>query len=327
MSATSTDGVELLLDVGLELRVADFADLLVRESRGEWIPWQLKVSQHSPSPTQIRQALGRLEASEAPGRILFVVPRAGAALIELARRDSRVAYAAINDQEVSFDGRHLSAARPKLQQTDSGKRTSWARWAILRQLAMNAVGLTQSEIARRIGVSHVAVRKQLPSLEPLIEKTRIGWRARDRGQCWDAFIAGYPGTGGVTTYWTAAVELHEQYALVGNAVKASHHAFSGDMAADLYAAWRRPAQLVVYTTEQPDLSKNGFAQAPRQDASVELRSPKDPTVLAMALPTKSAMLTDPAITAYDLSDRTTGDRDDAILRLKHYALNRITWPR
>ena len=68
---------------------------------------------------------------------------------------------------------------------------------MLRLFALSpAEPLSQSEIARQLGVSHVAVGKQLPLPDELVAHTPAGWQVVDRAGCWDRFMAEYPGRAG-----------------------------------------------------------------------------------------------------------------------------------
>jgi hypothetical protein len=67
------------------------------------------------------------------------------------------------------------------------------RLAMPRLLALSPIEpFSQSEIARRLGVSHFAVGKELPLLDETLERTPSGWQAVDREACWDRF-GGLPG--------------------------------------------------------------------------------------------------------------------------------------
>ncbi|MDP9797487.1 hypothetical protein J2S43_005999 [Catenuloplanes nepalensis] len=328
----SCDGVELLLDVGLDRRVAGSSEVEISAGGDLWSRHRVLLLRHSPSPTEIERALASLGHVDG---LLFVVARAGRALTAAAERDHRIAYAAVDDDAVYFRG-HLhrgTAARPSAPIRPA--RTSWARAAILRLFALGTPDpLTQSEIARRIGVSHVAVAKQLPFLDGLIERTAAGWRAVDRAGCWDRFVGGYPGPRGLATHWAATQELMEQITIVeaaadgrGDAVPA----VSGDLAADFYAPWRRPSRAVAYVAVQLDLAEHGFATVPAANATMTLCIPADPTVLAMSRewPLRNAgrirRYTDPLITAWDLSRSSGGDVAESVGQLRSTVLRESQW--
>jgi len=186
-------------------------------------------------------------------------------------------------------------------------------------------GLTQSEIARRLGLSHVAVGKQLPLLSDLLDGAAPGWRATDRARCWDRFLAEYPGPRGLTTHWAAADDVATQLDRVERVAREQGGALpavSGDFAADFYAPWRRPGHVVAYVTAQHPLQEHGFATVRSGEATLELRTPRDPTILAMSREWPSTRdgasrrYADPLITASDLRGSPGGDVDSAIDQLR-----------
>jgi hypothetical protein len=204
-------------------------------------------------------------------------PRAGRTLNAAAKRDRRIAYAAVDDAVVCFEGKLHQAGDDRPTTPTHPGRTSWTRLAMLRLFALSQVEpMSQSEIARRLGVSHVAIGKQLPLPHHLIERTPAGWQVVDRAGCWDRFMADYPGPRGLTTYWAATEDLAAQ---LDRIERVAHErddappAVSGDFAADFYAPRRRPSRVVAYVTSQPPLAEHGFATVRSADATCELHTP------------------------------------------------------
>jgi hypothetical protein len=329
----SIDGIELLLDVGLDRRIRGSAEVEIGTGDGRWSRRQVLLLRHSPSPLEIDRAVAALR-QDMDG-LLFVVARTGRALARAAQRDGRVAYAAVDDAVVSFQGELHRSGNDRPGRSPHPGRTSWTRLAMLRLFALSPVEpASQSAIARRLGVSHVAVGKQLPLPSELIEQTQAGWRVVDRGACWDRFMTDYPGPRGLSTHWAATGDLTDQLGRVERAALErgdAAPAVSGDLAADFYAPWRRPSRVVAYVTTQPALEKHGFATVRSTDATVELRTPRDPTVLAMSRDRPSASdrsrrrYTDPLITAWDLRQSPGGDVDTAIDQLRAQATRTSLW--
>ena len=329
----SGDGVELLLDVGLERRITGSAQVEIGTSGSRWSRCQVLLLRHSPSPHEIDRALAALR----PGfdGLLFVIAHVGRALDRAATRDRRIAYAAVDDGLVWFEGKlHLAAHRPAADPARPG-RTSWARLAMLRLFALRPVEpLSQSEIARQLGLSHVAIGKQLPLPPELVERTSAGWQVVDRAGCWDRFMAAYPGPRGLTTYWAATGDLVAQ---LDRIERVAHErgdpspAVSGDVAADFYAPWRRPGRVVAYVTNQPPLEEHGFATVRAADATCELHIASDPTVLAMSRDWSSTKdrdarrYADPLITAWDVRRSPGGDVDSAVDHLRARTLRDPLW--
>lgn len=330
----SGDGVELLLDVGLNRRVTGSAEVEISAGGGRWSRRQVLLLRHSPSPHEIDRAVASLRPHV--DGLLFVVARAGRALVGAAERDPRIAYAAVDDAVVCFEGKlHRVGEDRPFASTHRG-RTSWVRLAMLRLFALSPIEpLSQSEIARRIGVSHVAVGKQLPLPDELAQRTPVGWQAVDRAGCWDRFMDDYPGPRGLTTYWAATGDLAAQLDRIERVARErgdTAPAVSGDFAADYYAPWRRPSRVVAcVTTTQPPLAEHGFATVRSEDATVELRTPLDPTVLSMSRERLSARdkvsrrYADPLIAAWDLRRSPGGDVDAAVDELRALALREHLW--
>lgn len=329
----SSDGIELLLDVGLDRRVIGSTEVEIGTGDGRWSRRRVMLLRHSPSPHEIDRAVAALQRHV--DGLLFVVARAGRALQRSAETDHRVAYAAVDDAVVHFLGEvHRSDDQPQAGPTEPG-RASWVRLGMLRLFALSADRpVSQSEIARRLGVSHVAVGKQLPTLDELVARAARGWQVVDRAGCWDRFMVDYPGPRGLTTYWSATGDLAAQLTRIE---RAAHDrgdappAVSGDLAADLYAPWRRPNRIVAYVADQPPLEEHGFATVRSADATVALCTPQDPTILAMsrALPSIRSEIprryTDPLITAWDLRRSPGGDVDAAVDQLRTRALRERLW--
>jgi hypothetical protein len=329
----SGDGIELLLDVGLDRRVMGSAEVEIRAGEGHWSRRQVLLLRHSPSPQEIDRAVAALRPHV--DGLLFVVTRAGRALDRAAKQDRRIAFAAVEEAAVCFDGQlHRAGGDRPVAPTHAG-RVSWSRLAMLRLFALGPVeSLLQSEIARRLGVSHVAIGKQPPLPDELVERTRLGWQVVDRAACWDRFMAEYPGPRGLSTYWAATGDRSAQ---LGRVERVAHKrgdvapAVSGDFAADFYAPWRNPGRAIAYVATQPPLEEHGFATVRSADATVELRTPRDPTILTMsrAWPsTRDKFLrryTDPLITAWDLRRSPGGDVDSAVDQLRERALRETLW--
>ena len=330
----ANDGIELLLDVGLDRRIRGSAEVEIIAGEDRWSCRQVLLLRHSPSPQEIDRAVAALRPHV--DGLLFVVARAGRALVHAAERDDRVAYAAVDDAVVSFQGELRRRGEDRPGGSARPGRASWTRLAMLRLFALSPVEpLSQSEIARRLGVSHVAVGKQLPLAGELVERTAGGWQVVDRGGCWDRFMADYPGPQGLSTFWAATGELADQLDRVERVAlerdDGGAPAVSGDFAADFYAPWRRPSRVVVYVAHQPFLDGHGFATVRSADATVEVRTPRDPTVLAMSREWPSARgrsarrYTDPLLAAWDLSRSPGGDVESAVEQLRAQALRVSLW--
>ena len=292
------------------------------------------LARHSPSPAELDRAAASAAKSRHDG-VFFVVGTPGSALREAAERDPRVSYAAVDLGMVSFLGAIYRAGDGRSDTTARPARVSWTRLAILRLYALRPQGpLTQSAIASLVGVSHVAVGKQIPALGGLIERAPGGWLAPDRAACWDRFIAEYPGPLGLVSYFAATGEPAEQLVRVERIVRGRPEEqliVSGDFAADFYAPWRRPARVIGYVSVEPPVERNGFAAVRAADATVELRVPRDPTIWAMsriAVPGTGdgeRCYADPLIAAWDLSRSLGGDVESAVAELRDRTMRETLW--
>ena len=329
----SSDGIELLLDVGLDRRVTGSAEVEIGGTDGRWSRRQVLLLRHSPSPREIDRAVSGLRPHV--DGLLFVVARAGRALGGAAQQDHRIAYAAVDDAVVCFEGKLYRADIDQVTAPRHPGRTSWARLAMLRLFALSQVEpLSQSEIARRLGVSHVAIGKQLPLPHDLVERQPTGWQVVDRAGCWDRFMAEYPGSRGLTTYWATTGDLAAQLDRIERVSRDrgdASPAVSGDFAADFFAPWRRPSRVIAYVTDQPPLEEHGFAIVRAADATCQLHTSSDPTVLPMSREWPSTRdrtsrrYVDPLIAAWDLSRASGGDVDSAVEQLRARALREPLW--
>jgi hypothetical protein len=96
----------------------------------------VSLLRHSPSPQEIQNALAALRPHV--DGLFFVVPRAGRALNEAALLDRRIAYAAVDDAAVYFEGEWHRTEEDRPVASPHYARASWARLAMLRLFALGA---------------------------------------------------------------------------------------------------------------------------------------------------------------------------------------------
>lgn len=129
----SGDGVELLLDVGLDRRVTASAEVEIGTGDGRWSRRQVLLWRHSPSPQEIARAVTGLRPSV--DGVIFVVERAGRALARTAEQDHRVAHAAaLSASRASCTGlKRNSRSHPPVPDARAGldrRCFAWSRSAL-----------------------------------------------------------------------------------------------------------------------------------------------------------------------------------------------------
>jgi hypothetical protein len=325
-SIDPTQGLELLLDVGLRRRIVDANSIEIAVEGGKWSRWQVMPLRHSPTPSEITRDLDK---TNPPNGLFYVVHRAGSALTAAAASDPRIAYAAIVDGTVSFLGEIHSSTESAPAQSRSHRHAPWARYGVIRVLALSPKPLTQVEIARRTGVTQAAVSHTMKHLADQVERTAEGWKAVDRSALWDYFIQTYPGPGGLATYWLAIDDPTSQLARVRQAAPNETLLVSGDLAADHYAPWRRPSRAVFYVSSMRSLEESGFAAVRASEASLEMRIAADPTIVPVAHYWDASEihpahgtnndLVDPLLAAWDMSKTPGSDVAEALDKLRDRA--------
>jgi hypothetical protein len=157
-------------------------------------------------------------------------------------------------------------------------------------------GRTQKEIAGWASVSQPRVSQVLKRLaqrglvRSSVEDPPAGtgsespvprrtWTVVDWDRLLRHWMAGYPGPGGVTTYWYGlgppARQVAAALSVLGGAGTDHRLLVSGDVAADLIAPWARPAHAILYTEAGADLSAAGLTPAPAAESTLALTVPEE----------------------------------------------------
>lgn len=166
------------------------------------------------------------------------------------------------------------------------RRLAWSEWAVLRTVLLGAAA-TQAEIAGQAGVSQPRVSQLLTKLgrQGFVERRPgEGWTALDRDRAIRHWVDGYPGPGGVTTYWYGLESPIRQSLDVVRLLQAAETArpgrvlISGPVAADAVAAWARPQLAIVYARQGADLSVTGLTPSAPDLATIQLVVPEDASV-------------------------------------------------
>jgi hypothetical protein len=200
-------------------------------------------------------------------------------------------------------------------------RPSWGRHALMRALLFSDEPRTQVELAAQIGTSQAAVSKALKDWKGTVEKVNGRWRAVEPEKLWDRFLETYPGPGGITESWYSLDPIIMQ---AEDAQATSPDVLlSGDAAADAIAPWRVPKKALLYAKKGLRLAGAKFAEAERDEASLEVVIPADPTIWATAAAwSEHPRTVDPVLAAWDVRRTGGPDAGDAIDRLVMRALRR-----
>lgn len=188
----------------------------------------------------------------------------------------------------------------------------------------NQAGVTQPRASQVLG--------RLRELE-LVDKVEGRWWP-NREKLLDRFLEEYRGPGGSEHYFYSLAEPTEVAAAVTSGTtldpRRLRHSIvvSGDVAADLIAAWMRPRVVVLYASEEVSTNVTKLTPAiGREDSNVILRFPQDQSVFPHRPSTASIddheiPLADTAQIIWDLQHLGGSDRLEAAGELRKWLLNR-----
>lgn len=212
-------------------------------------------------------------------------------------------------------------------------RVPWGSLTVTRRLAEGAAG-TQTQLAELAGVTQARVSQVLKELTRAglagpSDRRRGTYAATDPHRMLQHWLAGYPGPGGISTYWYGLEDptqqaravialLHEQASTAESGPPGPAAVVSGDVAADQIAPWRRPQRAVVYARRGADLADIGLTPS-GEEATLELTVPQDPGVwstpashqMATWLGPPGLPLADPLQILWDVRRAPGTDRDQA----------------
>ena len=225
--------------------------------------------------------------------------------------------------------RRTTVSPPVLRKTLPSSSGSFAviRALVRQRTASEVYGTTA--LADLAGVSQPRASQVLGQLHDLglVEQTGRGrWKPQSAGLI-DRFLSEYPGPGGSESYY---------YSLdppINVAVRAGHAGgsnrqivASADVGPDLIAPWRRPSQVILYTSHVLDPSALGLVDAQgRHDANVIVRMPQDqsvfpsPPLVAQVLG-QDVPMADALQQIWDLENLGGADRHEAAGRLREWLL-------
>jgi hypothetical protein len=328
-TVTASDGIDLLSALGVNVIVRD-ADTVTLGLDGRRTIARVHVRRSPPSRWDIRRDVDSNRARDAhPGILLYVVPKATAALADGALADPTIAVVSVQDRVVILRGKRmeevlptgLAAARQGAAPTRG--RVAWGRYALLRVLLRTSRPRTQMDLAAECGVSQVTISNGLRTLDTAVVRDEGGWRALRPETLWAQFLAEYPGPQGITSYWLGLEPIVRQAKTVRDAAAEVDGLVSGDPAADLIAPWRVGSRAVIYARTGLDLARLGFAETTPEKATLEYVVPADPTIWSTARAWSATALgftTDPALAAWDVQRTGGPDAADAVERIRRTVL-------
>ncbi|WP_285462461.1 hypothetical protein [Agromyces sp. NBRC 114283] len=310
---TENQALEILQQAGMDARIEGAADLKVD---GALV--NLKVRSR-PSRADLVRELERHQARHPRDVVLgYVVPRITPALEEIARHNRQVILVSVNDRTIIHgEVRHELPLLSEPSARPPSKRTAWARFGLMRVLAMQLPLRRQIELAEAVGVSQPAISHALRELGDVAQAARNGSKTA-AGELFDQFVDQYPGAGGFTTDWfrldTPSAQAHDVHRQFPDTL------VSGDVGADELAPWRVVRRAAVYATRGLPLSELDFAEADEREATLTLTVAKDPTIWATAAAWgqfSSAIATvDPILVAYDVSKIGGPDTGEAVQKVR-----------
>lgn len=300
MLVTPSSGVDLINSLGLEARFLGGRTLQVEEEA-----FHMHTRQRVPSPAELKR--------QATQHSIYFLPRISGGLRKFASENKAISLVADRTGEFWHNGEQVNAPKSNGANRAQPARAPWARFGLLRALAMSSTPRTQSELASSLWITQAAISQNLATLRHLVEKTTAGWRAKEIEMVLQAFLDDYPGPSGVERYWYGTEPVPKQVAKI--AASRPSAIMSGDFAADQMAAWRIPDLGVFYSESDLKLDELGFISTQKEKATIVEIVPFDRTVFALAKEVNGLKLADPLTVAYDMRRSQGVDTPEAIEHL------------
>lgn len=321
-----TDGMSLLDDLGLTAAYPSPGLLNVVSGKQTW---HLRpfVMGAPPTPSRVARDLKSIEPPSAWNGVLYIVDHLSPSLTTRALSDPLVAVIAVRERKAIVGGeekRNTGSGIP-VSPARTGGRVPWGRMAVGRVLLRTAKPRTQTVLANEAGVTQQVVHQSLRSLSRFgVDDDHRPATVTHPERLWDYLVNDYPGGRGLRRPWTAVAELREQVERAQRVAGDTETLLSGDSAADEIAPWRRSRLAVLYAASDLDLSARFAPADPGVAPTLEVVVPDDPTIFATAAAWADgpSRLTDPIITAWEVSRSPGPDARDAVERLRERVLSR-----
>ncbi|MCL2849207.1 MAG: hypothetical protein FWE61_04055 [Micrococcales bacterium] len=261
------------------------ADLVLRGPSLPSTTYQVKTSRRPVHPSTIRRVADGVPAGT---RLLLVTDRLTQDQVDAAETHGVSIVASCEDGGVEGvlvdaggQAHHLSRPPAATRASPRPGRVPWGTYAVAFALLEAPAG-DQHALAARSGVSRVRVSQVLGQLGDLVVRDADGWRPADRAALAAWLVERYPTTPRLATTWTVLdPPVHAATTISGHLGELGvRHAVSGDVAADTWAPWARPATAWVWAANLADLSAVGATPATPETATVTLAVSADPNLLA-----------------------------------------------
>lgn len=281
-----------LHEAGIDVVPVDARHIELRHD-GHRAQLALRTSTRPLNPSDVTTFVDR---EPAPG--LLVLPTATAEVRDTAERAgwSWLVVGPVGVRGVVYFGHHEvrigdQPAEPAPSPRGRSGPVPWGSLTLVRRLLQQPAA-TQKVLAALVGVSQPRVSQALGALADrrLVARGGTGWVVRDFDGLVQHWLDSYPGPGGIATHWyglepprsqaQAVIQLltrqpvRDRRSVDGGRVTV----VSGDVAADIVAAWRSPVRAVVYARRGADLADVGLTPSGPDEATLELIVPQDPGV-------------------------------------------------
>lgn len=265
------------------------ADLIVHGPGMPPTQFSVKVYSEPVRPSLLRR-LAQQDRDMAVGLLLIVTRATPEVLSEAARTKVSVLapWGEHSVQGVLIDatGHAHTLDPPPAPPPPAPRRpgkVAWGTYSVAFEL-LEAPAATHGALAARSGVSRTRVIQVLDDLGDKVTRGPRGWAPADRLTLATWLAGEYPSDAALATTWavldppvTAATYVARHLEIVG-----VDHALTGDVAADLWAPWSRPATAWVWSATPVDLSELGATPAPAPAATLTLAVSRDPHLLRSA---------------------------------------------
>lgn len=315
--------MDVLTELGVEVAAADQHHLSLRH-RGTEHTFRLVQRSRSPRPSEIHDADLADVLVVAPtlsAKVRSKLKAIGASWVTGSRQvrlrfpDHEVAESVVEPDPPS--------TAPVLPLRGTGA------FAVLRRM-LTGEPTSQVALAQATGLTQARVSQVLSALTDagLTVRTARGWGIADQERALHAWVAQYPGSGGVTTYWRGLEDPWSQ-TLATLQILSRDAIVSGDPGADILAPWRQPVQAVIYATKLSDLTPIGLVQVgTRAQASLVMCAPDDHTVWpTRALPARfrdrDIQLADPLQVLWDVLAVNDSDSEQAGEQLRQWLKRQV----